>query len=53
MFLNVFVVLECPVKLMTNSRNKFLTAKGLEVIDLKRFQNFIVGISTYCLNIMD
>ena len=50
-FLNLFDLLEFLVMLMTNTRNKVLTAnfsdKHIDIINfVRRFQNFIGGILT-------
>ena len=57
-FLNLFDLLECPVMLMTlilviRFRQQNFSDKDIDIIKfVKRFQKFIGGIFTYCLNII-
>ena len=56
-FLTLFDLLQCPVMLMTNSRNKVFAVKLLKQAYRyhklrKVFSNFIVDILLYSLNIM-
>ena len=57
-FLNLFDLLESPVILMTiilviRFRQQNFSDKDIDIIKfVRRFQNFIGGILTLCLNIM-
>ena len=57
-FLNLFDLLECPVMLMTlilviKFWQQNFSDKDIDIINfVRRFQNFIGGILTWCLNIM-
>ena len=53
-FLRFFVLLECPVDDFSNKvLNQIFSNKDIDIINfVRRFQNFIGGILTLCLNIM-
>ena len=57
-FLNLFVLLEYPVKLITlilviRFSQQYFSDKDIDIIKfVRRFQNFIGGSLTQCLNIL-